>query len=67
MMAVWGNGLHLFFLFLMGVYIYPLGSKIYDSHNSKREIGGSVGSAPACYGSSLGSNPDRNTYTKLAT
>jgi hypothetical protein len=26
--------------------------------NWSREMGGLVGSAPACYGSSLGSNPD---------
>jgi hypothetical protein len=26
---------------------------------AKMEMGGYVGSAPACYGSSLGSNPDK--------
>jgi hypothetical protein len=32
-----------------------------------REIGGQVGSAPACYGSYLGLNPDTLKITKRAT
>jgi hypothetical protein len=31
----------------------------------KMEMGGSVGSAPACYGSSLGSNPDISQKYKM--
>ncbi len=31
-----------------------------------KEMGGQVGSAPACYGSSLGSNPDISQKYKLA-
>jgi hypothetical protein len=30
-----------------------------------REMDGSVGSAPACYGSSLGSNPDSRHLSKM--
>ncbi len=30
-----------------------------------REMGGSVGSAPACYGSSLGSIPDNSQKYKM--
>jgi hypothetical protein len=30
-----------------------------------REMGGQVGSAPACYGSSLGSNPDMSQKYKM--
>ncbi len=30
-----------------------------------REMSGSVGSAPACYGSSLGSNPDISQKYKM--